>query len=177
MESREAILKKAYELGFRYEQEYKGCCQCTLAAIQDTLNLGNSAGFDAVFKAGTGLAAGICLTGSGACGSLTGGVMAIGYHFGRERSGFTSPGTAMFKTQGLGLKLFNKFIEAYGSGNCKDIQKKIFGRSFNLLDRSEWEAFDNAGAHIDKCPSVVGNATRWTVEILLEQRETIQDTI
>lgn len=58
------MLTKAYELGFKYEKEYYGCCQCVLAAIQDTLGIEN----EAVFKSGTGLAAGIGLTGAGSFG-------------------------------------------------------------------------------------------------------------
>jgi C_GCAxxG_C_C family probable redox protein len=165
MESdREAILQKAYGLGFQYEKEYKGCCQCTLAAIQDIMGMQDNTVLDAVFKASMGLSGGICLTGSGSCGSLAGGIIAISYRFGREKGNFKNPEMTGLKAQELGLKLYNRFLETYGSGNCKDIQKKIFGMSFNLMD-----PFENAGAHDDKCPSVVGNAVSWTVEILLEQ--------
>lgn len=166
-EDKEALLQKAYELGFRYEKEYKGCCQCALAAIQDTLGIKGELA-DAVLKASTGLSGGICLTCSGACGALSGGILAIGHKYGRTRENLLQAGEAMFKTQELGRKLYNKFLEAYGSGNCKDVQKKIFGRSFDLLNSEDWEAFEKAGAHDDKCPSVVGNAARWTVEILLD---------
>lgn len=48
----------------------------------------------------------------------------------------------------------DRFIEEYGSIICSDIQKKIFGRSFNLLDK-------------DKCPIVVGKAAVWIVEIFM----------
>ena len=63
-ESKEETAKKAYDLGFSYEKEYIGCCQCTIAALQDALHMEN----DAVFKAGTGLAGGIGATGVGPCG-------------------------------------------------------------------------------------------------------------
>ena len=42
-----SLVKKAYSLGFAYEKKYRGCSQCTLAAIQDTLGIRN----DFVFKA------------------------------------------------------------------------------------------------------------------------------
>ena len=163
--SREEISKEAYELGFHYEQEYGGCCQCALAAIQDALGMENKA----VFKSATGLSGGLCSTGDGACGALTAGVMAIGCKIGRERDNFKDPEENRLKTRELGLKLYNKFIKEYGSGNCREIQKKLFGRSYNLLDTSEREEFEKAGAHTEKCPSVAGNAAMWTVEILLEQ--------
>ena len=33
----EDLIEKAYQLGFDYEKKYRGCSQCTLAAIYDTL--------------------------------------------------------------------------------------------------------------------------------------------
>ena len=48
-------------------------------------------------------------------------------------------------------------------------KKKLFGRSFDLLNQDEYEAFEKAGAHVDKCPSVSGNVARWTAEIILEE--------
>ena len=57
-------------------------------------------------------------------------------------------------------KLYDRFVEEYGSPLCCDVQKKIFGRSFNLLDSKEYKEFEAAGAHVDKCPTVAGNAVR-----------------
>ncbi|MFC1961685.1 C-GCAxxG-C-C family protein [Chloroflexota bacterium] len=165
---KEAILQKAYDRGFYYEKEYRGCSQCTIAAIQDALGMEDDIAFNAIFKSATGLGGGLCSTCTSACGSLNGGVMVISYKIGREKSNFSDPEKIKLKTRELGLKLYNKFIETYGSGNCQDIHRKIFGRTFNLLDPVDQEVFDTAGAHVDKCPSVVGNAARWTVEILLD---------
>jgi C_GCAxxG_C_C family probable redox protein len=160
--SGEERLKQAYDLGFYYEKEYKGCCQCCIAALQDILCMQN----DAVFKAGTALSGGGCATGTGACGGLTGGIMIISSKFGRERNNFKDPEGIRYKTRELALKLHNKFIEAYGTNICAEIQKKLFGRHYNFLDPAEFEAFEKAGGHVDKCTSVIGNATRWTVEII-----------
>ncbi|NIQ05495.1 MAG: C_GCAxxG_C_C family protein, partial [Candidatus Korarchaeota archaeon] len=41
-----------------------------------------------VFKAASGLADGLGLSGDGACGALVGGAMVISYLFGRERKDF-----------------------------------------------------------------------------------------
>jgi len=51
---------------------------------------------------------------------------------------------------------------------CKDVQRKLFGRSFNLLDPKDYAEFEKAGAHVDKCPSVSGNAAKWAAEIILD---------
>lgn len=161
---KEEIVKRAYDLGFNYEKEYVGCCQCTIAAIQDTLGMEN----DAVFKAGTGLAGGIGATGFGPCGALTGGVMVISSKIGRDRSNFKDPERIRWKSYEIAKKLYDKFVEEYGSGACSDIQQKLMGRSFNLWEPADFEEFEKAGGHTEKCPSVVANAAKWAVELLIE---------
>ena len=51
---REDHIKKAYELGFRFERDYHGCAQSTIAAVQDTLGIRN----DTVFQTASGIAGG-----------------------------------------------------------------------------------------------------------------------
>ena len=81
------LMEKAFRLGFEYEQTYRGCSQCTIAAVQDTLDIRE----DNVFKAATGLAAGGGLTGIGVCGGYAGSIMMISWLSGRERSNFADP--------------------------------------------------------------------------------------
>lgn len=92
----------------------------------------------------------------------------LGYKVGRERNKFKDEEGIRYKTYELVRKLYEKFLEEFGGIHCKDIQKKVFGRSYNLLDPKEYEEFEKAGGHSEKCPSVVGKATRWTVELLLD---------
>jgi len=86
-ETKKELLEKAYKLGFEYEKIYRGCSQCAIAAIQDTLDIRD----ESVFKVDTGLAAGGGLTGIGACGGYVGGVMVLSQLLGRERSNFEDP--------------------------------------------------------------------------------------
>ena len=67
--------------------------------------------------------------------------------------------------------LGKRFVQEYGSILCPQIQSKIFGRSFNLQNPADWKAFEEAGGHSDpsKCMNIVGNAVRWTLEILTEK--------
>lgn len=161
------LIEKANELGFLYEQKYHGCSQCILAVVQDLFGLD-----DSVFKAGSALSAGMCLTGTGPCGCLTGGLIAIGYLTGRERTNFDNIKLTRNSAK-IGRVYIRKFQEEYGSYICHDIQKKIFGRSFNLLDPEDFSAFEEAGGHKDKCPAVVGKAAGWLAEIIFEQLEKI----
>jgi C_GCAxxG_C_C family probable redox protein len=161
-------LNKAYELGFKYEVEYGGCCQSTIAAIQDALELRS----EDVFKSGTGIAGGIGLVWKGLCGSLIGGAMMISYKFGRERSNFADPQKTRFVTYRLTEQLYDRFVKEYGSAYCYDIQDKIFGGvAYNLRTEKGLKLFLEDGGHRDKCPYVVGKGAQWAVEIILDEEE------
>ena len=67
-ENKEEIMELAYKLGKKYEKQYTGCAQTSIAAIFDALGIWN----DDVFRAGSGLADGLGLTGDGSCGALVG---------------------------------------------------------------------------------------------------------
>ena len=67
------------------------------------------------------------------------------------------------------MKLRSKFFEEFGGVVCKDVQKKIFGRSFNLLDKEDYKIFEKMGAHTDKCTDVVGKTAVWTADIILDE--------
>jgi C_GCAxxG_C_C family probable redox protein len=159
------LMEKAYRLGFENEKIYRGCSQCIVAAVQDTIEIRD----DSIFKAATGLSAGGGSTGMGSCGAFVGGVMVLSQLCGRERDKFDDPEGIRTKTSGLAKKLFDSFIQDYGSIICRDIQTRIFGRPFYLRDVDERRKFDEAGGHRDKCPDVVGKAARRVVEILLDE--------
>jgi C_GCAxxG_C_C family probable redox protein len=161
-------IKQAFDLGFKYEKEYYGCAQCVLLAIQDTFSLEN----EDVFKSASGLAAGIGLMGS-VCGALTGGVMALSLKYGRDLKAFKAgdPEGKRLTAYEKARMLYKRFEDEYGSIICKDIQKRIFGRSFDLRDSKDFKEFEEAGAHVDKCPGVVGRAAQWIAEIIIDDDE------
>ena len=51
---RETMMQKAFDLGFKYERDYRGCAQCAIAGMHDAMGIKN----DTVYKAGSGLAGG-----------------------------------------------------------------------------------------------------------------------
>jgi C_GCAxxG_C_C family probable redox protein len=156
------LMKKAYDLGFEYEKVYKGCSQCVLAAVQDLFGEENSD----VFRAASGLAGGAGLCGDSGCGAYSGGIMALSQLHGRVRENFLDPERTRRKSFDLAKQLHDRFIAEYGAVICRDIQQKILGRGYYLRDAEEFEKFEKAGAHADKCPAVVGNAAAWVAEIL-----------
>lgn len=64
---------------------------------------------------------------------------------------------------------YKRFIKEYGSILCCNVQKKIFGKSFNLMDAEEYDEFEKSGANIEKCPKIAGNVTKWTADIIVEK--------
>jgi len=164
MTPKQKILDEAYQKAFHYEAEKGSCPQCVLAALKETLNIGG----DQTFKAAHALAGGTSLSSKGTCGALLGGMLALSSLVGRTYPEFQEGkrNRLVFKYSKL---LYDRFVQEYGSPLCCDVQTKLFGRSYNLLDKQEYEAFEQAGAHVDKCPSVAGNAARWTAEIILDQ--------
>lgn len=154
-----------YDVGFEYEREYRGCSQCIVGTFVKVLETDELS-----FLLASGHAAGIGLTTEGPCGAFTGGVMIIGNYFGRSFKNKEEIEKLRYCSK-LVREFREKFIEEYGSTRCKEIQSHIFGRSYNLLDTDDFAAFEEAGAHVDKCPDVVGRAAQWVGEILLEEYE------
>ena len=159
------LLDKAYQLGFEYEKTYRGCSQCAIAAIQDTLDIRD----DSVFKAGTGLAGGGGLTGIGVCGGYVGAVMVISQLLGRERTNFRDPERIRFKSFELVRRFLQQYTWELGSIICRDIQLIRFGRPYYIADKDDFEKFEAEGGHVDKCTDVVGKASQLAVKFILDE--------
>jgi len=157
-----SLSTKAYELAYKYEAEQGSCPQAVLSAIYETLNLGDPK----TIQAADGLAGGTALSNKGTCGALVGGILAIGAIVGRTYQDF-SEGKRKRRVFQYAKNLLDRFEEQYPGPLCHEVQKNLFGRSYVLSNPKEYELFEKAGAHIDKCPSVAGNVAKWTVEILI----------
>jgi C_GCAxxG_C_C family probable redox protein len=157
-------LEEVYRLAFNFEKEKHCCSQCTVAALQEVFQIKSEELFSTSFAFGGGFAN----TGEGTCGALAGGAIIISYLYGRRREEFFH-GISNKKADYLTKKLYDRFVQEYGSCICKDVQKKIFGRSFNFWDEKEKEIFEKSGGHIDKCPAVVAKTAQWTFKIIEEE--------
>ncbi len=158
------LRRKAVEAGFRYEQVYGGCAQCTLAACFEAL--GKDA--EPLFQSATILSGGGAVCTDGSCGSYSGALMVLGSVIGRSFKGMLadSDDEAYARANRMGQRLHEKYIRTYGDVRCAGVQECVFGRAFKLYDADEVKAFGAAGAHEEKCPSVVAAACSWTLEIL-----------
>jgi C_GCAxxG_C_C family probable redox protein len=161
-DSKEEILNCVEKLATEYEQTYRGCGRCSLAALQKQFSFGN----DETLKASTPLAAGVAFKGE-VCGALIGGIMALGI---LTASQDLSDSKTMGKAMATGYKLYNRFVKEMGTANCFKIQEMKLGRHFNLADPKEYEDFQKAGGYAE-CSKVVGKAARLAAEMILELRE------
>jgi len=162
--------RQVYIRAFEYEQKYGNCPQCVLAAIQDAFEIVDNR----VFMAAHGLAGGVGLATDGTCGALAGGVMALCCRYGRARENF-GKGRYLVSYE-LAKRLHDRFVQEYGSCICREVQNRLFGRSFDLWDRKEYDDFEKAGGHTSKCPGVVGNVAMWVAEMLEVEDNTRRST-
>ncbi len=153
------LIEKARRLGKEYLQKHGGCAQATLLAVADTLNLEVC---ESLFKAMIGLS-----SLSGGCGSICGGIAAIGLMHGVKQEKYEKMGPETEKIWGIVKLLREKFVEEYGGFLCTEIQTKLYGRSFDPYNPEEIQAFMETNP-VEKCSSVTENAAKWTVEAILE---------
>ena len=174
--SQEQLLEKTYSLGVAFERYSGSCSQCTTAALHEIL------GFEPVIvKISSSSCGGHCGLSAGTCGAVVGGTIVLDYYLGRPAELLSATedlpeGKETLHNSMESSRAFcKKFSDEYGSILCPGVQRKIYGRSFNLQDDTDWEAFLAAGAHTDpsKCMSVVGNAARWVLEILMAKKAVI----
>jgi C_GCAxxG_C_C family probable redox protein len=159
-ENRAALAQVAAEKAREYELNFGACPQCVLAAIQETL--GGDLIDDATIKAVHGLAGGGALTGLGACGALTGGLVALSAKRGRDRDKLDR-GRFMGNYQ-KGKELVERFRAEFGGVTCEELQKQFTGRSYDMWKAEEYKAFDDARG--GKCANATAMVTRWVVEML-----------
>lgn len=137
---KEEIVKKAEELGKEYEAKYKGCGQCTFLAIIDALRWGGLEILprdmeDRFFSGVTALTAGVCASGNGTCGAVASSALAIGMALGSTREMQEKD----ISTVDMGFDviqrcILEKYFREYQSILCKDVQRKYFGKAWNLTD-------------------------------------------
>jgi hypothetical protein len=170
--SRQELLDKIYAQGAAYESISGGCSQTTAAALHEFLEIN-----DALVRAANSSVSGQASTGLGTCGGVIGGTMVLDYFLGRPVEAMSSepskkPDLESFINAIRTAKLLcGRFVQEYGSILCPAIQTKLYGRIYYLSDPDEYQKFLKAGGHSDptKCMRVVGNASKWTMEILLDK--------
>jgi C_GCAxxG_C_C family probable redox protein len=160
------------EIGRRahFYDKYSGCSQSVLLALQEGLMVGNNESF----RAATVLSGGVARRGE-TCGALLGALMAVGLVEGRSRMPDTPIYAAACAEADAIATEFQHRVERefklkkpLKTTICWDIQKGIYGRSYDLRDTAQREAFYACGGHGDEgCPKVCALAAEVAAEKLL----------
>ena len=148
-------------------KKYRGCGQCAIKGLLEVLDSQD----DVLFQATSGLSGGGALCNDGSCGGYIAGILLMSKIVGRRLEQMLVDGDkeAQYRSYTMAQKLHDKFIDTYGSVVCKDIHERIFGQWFCLREKAVRDRFEIAGAHLDKCTSVIGVSVTWVTEILIEE--------
>ncbi len=162
----ESVRRKAHEY-----DKFSGCSQSVLLSLQEEFGIGNKESF----KSASVFGGGVSYQGE-TCGALIGALMALGLVVGREKMEDTPTYRLAMKPA---IEICNRFKEelqsqlGFGqsltSSLCKDIQRNIYGRSFDMTNEEDYQAFLAAGGHGDEgCPKVCAIAAQVAAEKILE---------
>ena len=169
--SKEEILERVEQKAAAYTKQYHSCSQCSLLALQQEFNL---PGGSAVLKAAGFMGGGTARMGN-MCGALVGAMLALGLAAGRERIEDPLYPDEIDEASGqprrleFARKLFQGFVQENGAWMCRDLQTRLFGRSYDLHNPEEQAKFQEAGSS-EKCPQLVGRGARLAAEILLAMK-------
>jgi Putative redox-active protein (C_GCAxxG_C_C). len=165
----EFITEKVKRAAHEYDR-YSGCSQSVLLSLQEEFHIGD----EQTFMSATVLSGGVARNGE-TCGALIGALMALNLLIGRGKIEDTERYVA---AMGPSIELINRFKEELKNQLgfkeplettlCKEIQGKLYGRSFNMLDEKDYQAFIDAGGHSDGgCLEVCAIAAQVAAEKIL----------
>jgi C_GCAxxG_C_C family probable redox protein len=100
--------------------------------------------------------------GQGACGALTGGLMALSAKRGRDRDKLDK-GRFIGNFQ-KGKELVERFRAEFGGVTCEELQQQFTGRTYDMWKAEEYKAFSDARG--EKCALATAKVTKWVVEML-----------
>jgi hypothetical protein len=168
--TKDSIIKKAEELGVEYQVKYKGCAQCTFFAIIDALWWGGLKLIPAdmeerFYPAVSMLTAGVCMTGEGTCGAVASGVMVLGLALGVS-GGSADVAAARHAAATIRDSLLEKCHREYRSILCKDIQRKYFGKAWDLTNDEMAHEFLGLTRGC-----IIMQTAKWATEYILDEFE------
>ncbi len=157
-DDKQALAQLAYDKAMQYELDYGCCPQCVLSAIQETVGVVD----DSVIKASHGLSGGGALSGQGACGALTGGLVALSAKRGRDRDKLDKG--RFINNFKKGQELVDRFRAEFGGVTCQELQHQFTGRTYDMWQAEEYQAFSDARG--EQCARATATVTKWVVEML-----------
>jgi len=162
--TKEEAMDKAYRIAFEGEGLRQACSQASWNAISEVLGIKN----DLIFRCVSGLEGGGACTAKVACGAWSGALVAISYYFGRTHDKWMQSEKDL-KSSFLGQKLYQRFLDKWGSAICSEMHKKIYGRTFDFSNKEDFDIFEGMGAHVSGCTYVCAIVSAWTIDILWDE--------
>lgn len=138
------MVARAQALGREYMTQHGNCAQCTIAALQDSIEFVPKD--ERLFLAATCLHGGVTAARNASCGGFTAAGIVIGGLCGRSRDKFGDPGAMRLATR-LIREVATQWDQTYGGVICKDVRAKVS----------------------NQCAEVVARAAGWAAEALLKQ--------
>jgi len=167
---REEIVRKANELAAEYIERYAGCGQCVFLAVLDALRWGGleiiPEDMEGRFFSGVCVTtAGIAESGEGTCGAINSGVLIMGLALGPSKE---FPDIVALREACATIRdtLLRRCLQEYGSVLCKDVQRRFFGKAWDLTRDDMFEEFRSL---TEGC--IIRQAAQWTVESMLDEFE------
>ena len=108
---------------------------------------------------------------SGSCGAYCCGLMAVGLKYNAPLSEELADPSVKQRGAAKFCQYRDRFLEELGTVMCPDLQEKVFGRAYNLVDPKDHDEFLSTPGHEYKCAEIVGAATRIAAEMILEDEE------
>jgi len=164
-------LDRVYSMAMENDRDYHGCSQSVLDSIQKEFGIGSVE----VMKAATVLSGGI-ISRSETCGAFIGALMALNLLVGRDK---IEDSKAYRDAKVTSLEVYNdikaELKKAFGfegeleTSFCKDVQAKVYGRSFKMWEPDDYQGFLDAGGHSEQgCPKVCAVAARVVAEKIMK---------
>jgi len=157
-------IEKVYKIAFEGEGLRQACSQATLNAVSEVLGIKS----DLLFRVSSALEGGGACTAKVACGAWSGAMMILSYFFGRTYEQWLRSEKNL-KSSFLGQKIYEKFVNEWGSAICPEIHNKIYGRKFDFSNKEDFDTFEKMGGHSIGCTVVCAKVSTWVVDILWDE--------
>ncbi len=108
---------------------------------------------------------------SGSCGAFCCGLMGVGLKYNATLAEEQADKSLQARGAAKFCEYRDRFLKEMGTIMCPDLQEKIFGRRYDLVDPKEQQEFLTLPGHQNKCAEVVAVATRIAAEMILEGEE------
>lgn len=162
--TKKEAMEMAFKLGFEGEKNRQSCSQASFDAMTTVLGIKN----ELLFKCVSALEGGGADTAQNSCGAFSGPLVVFSYFFGRGYD-LWEKGETDITSAKLGQKLYEKFKEKWGTAICKNMQEQIYGFETDFMDKEQFDRFEAAGGHTTGCPTVVGLASAWAIDIIWDE--------